>query len=124
MVVGDPALGAEVFAAGTAAARGLEGGPDFTGETQRHFDSVAKLAADCDYQVYRIPTVRAAQGKMYLNYVDVILDVRDGHPVVYMPVYQGQERMNAAATALWEALGRQARPIGCTSVWQRGGTLH
>jgi len=122
MVVGDPSLGAKLLA--PASADGLDGGPDFTSAMQRRFDSVAKLAADHGYHVYRIPTVPALHGKMYLTYVNVILDERAGKPVVYMPIYEGQEKMNAAAQGVWEALGYTVRPIDCTSEWQRGGTLH
>ena len=124
MVVGDPSLGSRLFTSDSNTAAGLDGGPDFTAATQGRFDGVARLAADHGYQVYRIPTVPALQGKMYLTYVNVIMDVRAGRPVVYMPVYTGQAQMNAAAQGVWTKLGYEVRPIDCTSVWQRGGTLH
>ena len=128
MVVGDPSLAAPLFnSRNSATAAGLDGGPDFTAATQARFDSVARVAADHGYRVYRIPTVPALHGKMYLTYENVIMDQTapaGGQPVVYMPIYDGQEKMNAAAQAIWQSLGYSVRPINCTSVWQRGGTLH
>ena len=124
MVVADPALGREVFDAGGDTAAGLAGGADFTAETQQRFDAVAAVVRAKGYSVTRIPAVPAHEGKMYLTYVNVIIDKRDARDVVYMPVYAGQERMNAAATAVWAGLGFEVRPIDCTSVWQRGGALH
>ena len=44
--------------------------------------------------------------------------------IVYMPVYENQDAMNAAATKVWETLGYEVRPVDCTTVFQRGGTLH
>jgi len=124
MVVGDPGLGRQFFAPHAPTAAGLEGGPDFDPATQHRFDSVAATATANGYQVSRIATVPARHGKMYLTYVNVIMDRRAGQNVVYMPVYDDQPQLNAAAQKVWESLGYQVYPINCTNVWQRGGTLH
>jgi agmatine/peptidylarginine deiminase len=124
MLVGDPSLGNPLLSADSLALATMEGGPDFSADTQRRFDAVAKLAAGTGYQVFRIPTVPGRDGKQYLTYVNVIMDVRDGQPIVYMPTYQNQPRLNAAARSVWESLGYQVLPVDCTSLWEQGGTLH
>jgi hypothetical protein len=124
MLVGDPALGASLINTDSPSLAAMEGGPDFTSQTQRHFDSVAKLAAEHGYQVVRIPTVPSQDGKRYLTYVNVIMDIRDGHSIVYMPSYEDQPRLNAAAKSVWEALGFRVMTIDCSSLWPQGGTLH
>jgi agmatine/peptidylarginine deiminase len=124
MLVGDPSLGLPLLAGDSPSLAAMEGGPDFSPQTQARFDAVAKLAAEHGYRVIRIPTVPARDGKRYLTYVNVIMDVRDGRPIVYMPIYEDQPRLNAAAQAVWESLGYQVLPVDCTSVWPQGGTLH
>ena len=124
MLVGDPSLGAALLAADSPLLTAMEGGPDFSPETQRHFDAVAKLAADQGYQVFRIPTVPGRDGKRYLTYVNVIMDVRDSRPIVYMPTYQDQAKLNAAAQGVWQSLGYQVFPVDCTTLWPQGGALH
>jgi len=121
MIVADPSLGRPLL---NPAAADFGGEPDFSAETQKHFDSVAAIAAQNGYRVYRIPVVPARNGKTFLTYVNVIMDVRDGRPVVYMPMYDGQPQLNAAAQKVWESLGYTVHPINCTTTWQRGGTLH
>jgi hypothetical protein len=125
IVVADPSLGQTVFNPEGAAAAGLAGGADFSAATQRHFDAVADLVRDKGFRVVRIPVVPAREdNKVYLTYVNVMLDMRAGQRVVYMPSYAGQERMNAAAQQVWETLGYTVHPIDCTGAFMRGGTLH
>jgi hypothetical protein len=125
MVVADPSLGKPLYASSAENDAAFSGGPDFSEPTQRHFDAVADLCRGLGYRVVRIPVVPAASGKMYITYVNVILDKTPaGRPVVYMSSFGRQEKLNAAAAAVWAALGYEVRPIDCTSVWQMGGTLH
>jgi hypothetical protein len=124
MVVGDPSLGARRVAMDDASLDAMDGGPDFGAETQRHFDSVANTAAGLGYQVIRIPTVPGRDGKRFLTYVNVIMDVRDGRPIVYMPTYRDQPKLNAAARSVWETMGYEVIAIDCSSLWAQGGTLH
>ena len=124
MIVGDPSLGkglVDIDAPGLAA---MDGGPDFSAQTQKRFDAVAKLAAEHGYRVIRIPTVPGRDGKRFLTYVNVIMDAREGKAVVYMPVFADQPRLNAAARGAWEGLGYEVKPVDCTAVWGQGGTLH
>ncbi len=125
MLVADPSLAQPLYAASAETDAAFTGGPDFTPETQRHYDAVAEACRTNGYRVVRIPVVPAAAGKMYLTYVNVILDrTPSGKPVVYMSTYAGQDKLNAAGAAVWSSLGYEVRPIDCTTVWQKGGTLH
>jgi hypothetical protein len=124
MLVGDPSLGRPLLSMDSPRLAAMEGGPDFSPATQHHFDAVARLAADHGYQVQRMPTIAGMNGKQYLTFLDVIMDVSDGRPTVYMPIYQDQSKLNAAAQAIWQSLGYQVRPIDCTNLWPQGGTLH
>ena len=123
MLVADPSLGKEAYAGGADNDALFADGPDFSDQTQARFDSVAAVAEKAGYRVVRIPVV-PGHGKMYMTYVNVILDRRDGKPIVYMSCYAGQERMNAQAEGLWKSLGYEVRRVDCTTVWRRGGTLH
>jgi hypothetical protein len=124
MLVGDPSLGAPLLDAADPTLSAMTGGPDFAPQTQKRFDAVAKIATDHGYQVTRIPTIPGENGKQYLTYVNVIMDTRDGRPIVYMPTYRDQPKLNAAAQGVWESLGYQVFPIDCTTLWPQGGTLH
>ena len=124
MVVADITMGQQFFDPNDQTVNALPGGADFTWDTKRRFDSVAAEATARGYRVSRIPVVPASESKTYLTYVNVILDQRDGKRIVYMPVYERQDAMNAAATKVWESLGYEVRPVDCTTVFQRGGTLH
>jgi len=54
----------------------------------------------------------------------VLIEHHDRQRIVYLPFYQGVERLNAAARAVWENLGFEVRPIDCTSVYRHFGCLH
>lgn len=125
IVVADPSLAQSVFTPDGAAAAGLAGGADFSAATQQRFDAVATVVRDKGFRVVRMPVVPARDdNKVYLTYVNVMLDLRAGQRIVYMPSYAGQERMNAAARKVWETLGYTVRQIDCTGAFMRGGTLH
>jgi hypothetical protein len=119
VVVCDPKL-----AKGLLAPMELPGGPDFSDSTQRRFDSVAAAATAAGYRVTRIPCVPSCDGKTYITFVNGIIDQRDGRRTIYMPVYQGQARLNAAGEQVWESLGYRVVPIDVTSAFRYFGTLH
>jgi hypothetical protein len=132
MLVGDPRLGQELLpnelqnGSGGATREFLQlpGGPDFTAATQRLFDAVADQCAAAGYKVVRIPIVPARDGRTYLTYVNVLLDRSGDRRIVYLPVYQGAETLNAAAREVWESLGFQVRPVDCTATYCHFGCLH
>jgi hypothetical protein len=125
MMVADPSLGQKYYAASAETDAIFTGGPDFSAETQTKFDAVAALCRQNNYRVVRIPVVPAKAGKMYMTYVNVILDrTPAGKPLVYMSSFGGQEALNHAAAAVWSSVGYEVRPIDCSTVWDKGGTLH
>ncbi len=102
----------------------MPGGADFSERTQRLFDAVAARVAAEGYQVRRVPTICAADGKTYLTYVNGLIDQRDGQRIVYMPSYRGAERMNEAAAKVWSEAGYRVCLVECSSVYRYFGTLH
>ena len=132
MLVGDPGLARELISvemaqhdrAATNDFMGLPGGPDFSAQTQHLFDAVARQCAAAGYKVVRIPVLPAHDGRTYLTYVNVLMDKQGDRRLVYLPVYRGAQRLNAAARAMWEALGYEVRPVDCTSAYRHFGCLH
>ncbi len=119
IVVGDPSLARPLLSP-----IDLPGGPDFSLETQRRFDSVAQAAISAGYRVTRIPCVPSADGKTYVTPLNGIIDQRNGVRTIYLPQYQNQGRLNAAARATWESLGFNVVPIDVTGTFRYFGTLH
>lgn len=127
VVVGDPGLGERLWGGGGVAeevAALLPGGPDFTAEAKRLFEAVAERCAAEGYAVTRIPVVPSRGGRAYLTYTNVVIDEHDGRRIVYLPVYQGVDALNAAAAEIWRQLGCEVRPVDCTGVCRHGGCLH
>ena len=132
MLVGDPGLGRKCLATAGADPDSavadelacLSGGADFTPETQHLFDAVAAQCTATGYQVARLPVIPARDGRTYLTYANVMIDVRGTRRIVYLPFYRGFEPLNAAARAVWTGLGYEIRPVDCTSVYQHFGCLH
>lgn len=87
------------------------------------FAAAVRECRDAGYRVERTPTALAADQRTYLSYLNVIIDQRHGRRIVYLPVYQGQDRLNAAATAAWTRLGYTVRPVDCTTAFAHFGTL-
>ena len=85
MLVADPSLGQKYYTPSPESDAAFTGGPDFSTEAQKRFDSVAALCQNAGYRVLRIPVVPAAAGRMFMTYVNVILDRSpDNKPIVYM----------------------------------------
>jgi len=120
VLVGDPRLGRSL----APAELNLPGGPDWTPATQHLFDAVADQCAAAGYQVHRVPTVPAMDGRTYLTYVNVLLDESGDGRIAYVPVYDGVEALNVAARAIWEELGFEVRSIDCTATYRHFGCLH
>lgn len=122
MLVGDPSLARPLV--DDASLTQFPGGPDWSAETQKQFDDVAAQVATLGYRVVRIPTVVGRDAKTYFTYVNVITDHRDGKKIVYLPIYRGAERLNAAAIECWRTLGFEVRTVDCTSTYPLFGNLH
>lgn len=119
-LVGDPSLARRM----PAPSRPLPlAQPDFSEETQRAFDAVSLACQAHGYHVVRIPTVPDVDGRTYLTWLNVILDERAGRRVVYMPVFEQAEPLNAAAAAVWESLGYSVGRVDCTATYRHYGSL-
>jgi len=117
VLVGDPSL-ARAYSEALPLAD-----PDFSDETQRLFDAVAERCAEAGYRVVRIPTVPDRDGRTWLTWLNVIIDVRDGRRIVYMPVFTGAEALSDAADSVWRGLGYEVRRIDCTATYRYFGSL-
>ena len=53
-----------------------------------------------------------------------LIDQRNGRRTIYLPQFQGESRLNAAARATWQSLGYRVVPIDVTSAFRYFGTLH
>ena len=67
--------------------------------------------------------VPGADGRTYLAYLNVLIDVRGGERIVYMPVFRGAGDLNAAAARVWSGAGYTVRPVDCTDTYVHGGSL-
>ncbi|MEI8196380.1 MAG: hypothetical protein WCI73_10765 [Phycisphaerae bacterium] len=125
MLVADPGLARPLYESVPMEERApLPAPADFSAATQARFDAVAQQLAALGYRVVRIPVVPAQQSRVYLTYVNVILDHQGGRDIVYLPIFRGAAPLNKLATEIWASLGYQVRPVDCTSVYSFGGTLH
>jgi hypothetical protein len=128
VLVSDPSLGKRLLAQQSLApsqlAAMLPGGVDFSEDTQRLYDAVAEQARAAGYRVVRIPSLHGAEGKMYITYVNVIIDSPGRQRIVYLPVYNSLDVLNEAAVKTWQQLGYEVRPVNVSSVYKEGGTLH
>jgi hypothetical protein len=100
-----------------------DGSADFSPAAREQFDAVVRRLVAEGYHVVRTPVVMGRDCRTFFTYVNVIIDERHGVRTVYLPVYRGQDEMNAAAIAAWRSLGYQVRPVDCTSAYARFGTL-
>ncbi len=125
MLVGDPSLAAGLLGSGAStvdrAWRLTD--PDFTSETQALFDAVAERCEAAGFRVVRMPVVPGRDGRTWLTPLNAILDERDGRRIVYMPVYEGAEPLNAAAEKVWQRLGYIVRRVDCTDTFAHFGSL-
>lgn len=119
VVVGDPSLAKPLLSP-----IDLPGGADFSAATQRRFDAVAEAATRAGKTVVRIACVPAGDGKTYVTYLNGLIDQRGGRRMIYLPQYQGQDRLNAAARLVWQSLGYDVVLIDVTGAFRYFGTLH
>jgi hypothetical protein len=128
VLVGDPKLAERVLAESpaetVAIASFLPGGADFSEASVASFEAVADHCRSAGYRVVRIPIVPGRDGRTYLTYVNGIIDERDSRRIFYMPEYTFAGRMNAAATAVWNEVGYEVRPVECDGCARCFGTLH
>lgn len=117
-MVGDPSL-AKAFPQGP-----IPELPDYTEETQKKFDAVAKTVESAGYRVVRVPVVPSTNQRAYVTYCNSIIDIETGKPVVYMPVFDGWEQLNEAGQKAWEKEGFEVRTVNCTTSYTLFGNIH
>ncbi|MCZ7607880.1 MAG: agmatine deiminase family protein [Planctomycetota bacterium] len=122
VLVGDPRLTRDLLG-DEAEQLPLPPGLDNSDECQARFDAVAEQCREAGYNVVRIPIAPGKDGRMFLTYLNVILDQRDGQRVVYMPVFDGAERLNEAAAQVWEKAGYEVKRVNCTDCYKFFGSL-
>jgi hypothetical protein len=129
VLVGDPKMAERLLAESDRPSREalndyLPGGPDFRDATVAHFEAAARQCRDAGYRVVRIPVVPGHDGRTFITYVNVILDIRSGQRIVYMPVFGCAAALNRAANSVWTELGYEVRPVDCDACGRNFGTLH
>ena len=127
VLVGDPRMAERLLAEPhdrEAVESFLPGGTDFTEATVARFDAVAEQCQTAGYRVVRIPLVPGCDGRSFITYVNAILDQRDGHRIVYMPVFGCSGVLNRAAAAVWHEMGYDVRTVACDGCARNSGTLH
>ena len=97
---------------------------DDSDEMRQALDRLAEQCRQLGYTVVRMPLLPGRDGRVFVTYLNAILDDRDGRRVVYMPVYRHADPLNTAATTVWESLGYEVRPVDCTTAYRHFGCLH
>ncbi len=128
VLVGSPALAAEIIAAADPASiyalrqrlfitPELPGGLEasFAPERAARFDQLAARLEKLGLKVTRIPYVDSRSGDFIVTYNNVLQETRDGRRIVYMPIYQ-IPALDDAARRTYESLGFLVRPIDVSSV--------
>lgn len=123
VLVGDPAMADRIMReAGEGVPDGMTA--DLSGPAQAAFDAVAAACAAAGYEVLRIPLLPSTDGRIYVTYVNVVLDIgAGGERRVYMPVYGTNPALNKAAGEVWRAAGYEVTPVDCTAVFRCSGSL-
>lgn len=136
MVVGDPAWGQALLVQSSdkakARAKNLPQGADFSPKTIQAFNAAADQATAAGCRVIRIPVIPGGDGRAYITYTNVLIDGINlnapmeeiPRPIVYLPVYDDMDLLNAAAQKAWESLGYEVRTINCTGIYEMGGVIH
>jgi hypothetical protein len=52
------------------------------------------------------------------------VDIEAGKKVVYMPTFDGWEKLNQAGQTAWESAGFEVRKINCTTTCALFGNIH
>ena len=123
MLVGDPRLASQALGGSKHPKEVMPCGADFSAETQRRFDGVARRCREAGYRVVRIPIVPGRDGRTYVTYLNVLVDQRGGRRIVYLPTFRGMAALNAAAASVWRGLDYEVRPVDCTTTYEHFGSL-
>jgi hypothetical protein len=122
VLVGDPALGRQVYE--TAGAPVLPGGvsPDFSPETLARFARVADGLRAAGLRVVPVPLVPTTTRFVFLSYDNVLLDDRADGRHVLLPQF-GVEALDRAAREVWESEGFAVHGVDVSKLYVHGGAL-
>ncbi len=123
VVVADPSLGEGLIPAGVLEEL-MPGGLAEGSLVQKQLDAVADQLRAEGLDVFRMPVVAGRDGRTWMTPLNVVLENagRSGS-VVYMPVYEGADRLNEAGRRVWRSLGYEVREVDCTSAYRHFGSL-
>ncbi len=137
VLLGDPALGRSILAAKNAEPRENDKASEETPEDDSQeqpsrtptdkvgldslYEHAGKQLAKRGFKVERIPILIDDYGYT-VTYNNVLMEVRNGKRIVYMPVY-GLEELDSAAKKKYESLGFKVKPVDVSKIYRFGGTL-
>jgi N-dimethylarginine dimethylaminohydrolase len=137
LLLGDPALGKSMIAARKAEPRddseeteeAAEDNPQEQCsrtttdkvELESLYEHARKQLVKKGFKVERIPLLLDEYGYT-VTYNNVLMEVRGGKRIVYMPVY-GIEELDTAAQKKYESLGFKVKPVDVSKIYKFGGTL-
>lgn len=91
-------------------------------DVQASFDHVADEMRTLGYRVLRLPAAFGAAGDWIMTYNNVVMDERNGHRVVLMPIYNVPD-MDQAAVEAYTKLGFEVKTIDVSGVYEYGGAV-
>jgi hypothetical protein len=94
---------------------------DFSDAMIARFDLAATALAAAGWRVVRVPEVPFLD-KTYMAYTNGVYETRDGARVAWMPTFD-LPALDARATAIYESLGWQVRPVRARKLYPYHGTI-
>ncbi len=90
------------------------------------FDGIHRQLTALGYEVLRVPFLNLHPGRtqlyLSLSWNNVVQEVRNGTPRVYLPTYR-LPALDQSATKTWESLGYEVIPIDCLGPAIFGGAI-
>lgn len=127
VLLGDPALSKKILAeryGGEEGARRDEQEEPARPDDQKLLESYAQAKRQLEekgFKVERVPIVHDEKGYT-ITYNNVLMEVKNGKRIVYMPSY-GVKELDSAAAKKYESLGFEVKPVDVAEIYRFGGTL-
>jgi N-dimethylarginine dimethylaminohydrolase len=127
VLLGDPALAEKMLAEKDSGAQEAPQDTQDSPERRSHeklLESYAHAKRQLEekgFKVERVPILHDEKGYT-ITYNNVLMEVRNGKRVVYMPAY-GVKELDSAAAKKYESLGFEVRPVDVAEIYRFGGTL-
>ena len=123
-IVADPRAGLLIAKTNPAMAAAIPEGISEDEAIFALYDAVAEALMAHGYRVTRVPSIHTNKYKAYISYTNAIIDETPTGKVVFLPVYDSLDDLNAAAARVWEDAGFAVRPVPVSGAYALGGTLH